>query len=450
MTETQKTVAVVAVVAVVIIAGVGVYFLAGNNNNYSAEKLDSKLLICGNANEDLVLDADDTAIIQDIIDRKENMTLENYPMADANNDGKVTNADLTLVNDLIAGNKTTVYIQCLDYDGNSTVVAADYPLRNVVPFGTNIVEPFLYVGGGQYVAGYFTSSYDNLEYSMSAAIDLGGSARKISDSAWQNFNNLDATCGGVGALLIDISGVSQFTDSYRSGLADAQIPVIIYAPADQMQEIGVALTLGFLCGKTTEALGLSYAKLSLEVYKAIQGKVSAVSDDDKASVINFTMGIYVCQNDSTFNQSSSYIGAVPYYKINSDFATVYAGSNSVKMQSVEALADYDNASCLVSNRSLDVGQTDTAAAWVEMWDKYVTYFQDLDDYHGLVYINNLLPGACKLAYLAAAAYPELFSDDWANGVMQDFIDGGFTSLEGQTLDTIPTSFDYDDYIAANA
>ncbi len=446
MTGTQKKIAAVAVILIVIVAGVAIYFFAGDNNkSSSAEKLSSELLIYGNANEDLVLDSSDTALIQDIIDGKK--TLTDYPMADANQDGAVTAADLKVVNALIAGNTTTVYVQCLDLSGESTAVAAEYPLRNVVPFGTNLVEPFLYVGGGQYVAGYFTSSYENLEASMSTAVDLGGSARKIPDSAWKSFMQLDAD-KGVGALLLDYSAKAQITDTYLADLNDAKIPVIAYASADQVQEIAVALTLGFLCGKTTEKLGLSYAQISLDVYNEIQNKVVGLADSERSSVINFTMGIYICQNDSTFNQGSAYVGATPYYKVNSAFAAAYAGSNSVKMESVEALADYDDADYLISNRSLDVGLDDIQGEWVKYWEKYADYFKNLDDYKGLVYVNNLLPGACKLAYLASAVYPNLFSDSWADGIMQEFIDGGFTPLKGQILSSVPTSFDYEDYIAA--
>jgi len=451
MTKTQNTVAAIAVVAVIIIAGVGIYFFAGSHNDSSAEKLSSSLLVYGNANEDLVMDSSDTAIIQDIIDGKKSFA--DYPMADANQDGNVTADDLTVVKALIAGTSTTAYVQCLDLSGNSTVVAVAYPMKNVVPFGTNIVEPFLYVGGGAYTAGYFVSSYKNLEASMSGAINLGGSARTISDVAWKNFMQLDSSLessGGIGALLVDYSAKSQITDSYVSDLKDAGIPVITYASADQVQEIATALTLGFLCGKTTEKLGLSYAELSLKVYNEIQSKVYQKTDENKVSVINLTMYIYVCQNDSTFNQSPQYVGALCYYNINSAFKTAYAGSNSVKMEATDALANYDDADYLINNRSLDVGQTDIDAAMVEIWDKYISYFQNLDDYKNLVYINNLLPGACKLAYLAAALYPDQFSDSWADSVMQSFIDGGYAPLEGQTLSTIFTSFDYDDYVAAKA
>ncbi len=447
ITSYQKKLGAIVIVALIVIGAGAVYLLAGSDES-QAEELGSGLLIYGNANGDLVLDDDDINIIHDIIDGKKEKS--DYPMADANRDGKINNEDIAVVEALIAGNETTVFVKCLDSDGAVIVVEVSYPMKNVVPFGTNIVEPFLYVGGGEYVAGYFSSTYPNQEASMTGAVDLEGSSRDITDKAWRNFMNLDADLqdeGGVGALLIDHSAKS-FSESRLNDLSAANIPVIRYASADQVQEISTALTLGFLCGKTTEAMGLSYAESSLEIYNEIQDKVKALNDDERKTVINFTMWIFVCQNDSTFNQSPEYVGAVPYYKTNSAFATDYAGNTSTKMGGVEALANYDDADYLISNRSLDIGQTDMDGLIVEQWEKNMQYFENLDNYHNLVYVNNILPGSLRLAYMAAAIYPDLFTKEWADGYLQAFINAGYTPLVGQTLETICTSFGYEDYIAA--
>ena len=447
ITSYQKKLGAIVIVALIVIGAGAIYLLAGSDDS-QAEKFNSELLIYGNANGDLVIDNKDVNIIQDIIDGKRDFS--DYPMADANQDGKIDEADLTVVKALIAGNNTTVYVKCLNSEGEAISVAVSYPMKNVVPFGTNIVEPFLYVGGGEYVAGYFSSTYPNQEASMTGAVDLKGSSREITDAAWQNFMQLDADLqdeGGVGALLIDHSAKS-FSEDRLKDLNAANIPVIRYASADQVQEIATALTLGFLCGKTTEAMGLSYAESSLEIYNAIQNKVKDLNDDERATVINFTMWIFVCQNDSTFNQSPEYVGAVPYYKTNSDFKADYTGSRSSKMQTVDALANYDDADYLINNRSLDIGQTDMNSVIVEQWEKNMQYFENLDNYHNLVYVNNILPGSLRLAYMAAAIYPDLFTKEWADGYLQTFIDAKYTPLVGQTLETICTSFGYEDYIAA--
>jgi hypothetical protein len=54
----------------------------------------------------------------------------------------------------------------------------------------------------------------------------------------------------------------------------------------------------------------------------------------------------------------------------------------------------------------------------------------------LVYIDNLLPGAVKLAYMAHAMYGDHFSREWADGILQEYIDMGTPPLKGQNLDTV--------------
>lgn len=446
ITSTQKKIIAVAIVAIIIVAGVAVYFTNANHSTKSATHINSELMVCGNANEDYTIDSQDLAIAQDVINGKK--TLADYPLADANNDGKVDSADTALIQKLINRESATIYVVCLDRSGNETKVAVQYPLTNVVPFGTNITEPLLDVGGGKSCAGYFYSSYANADKSMTAnAVDLGGKGRAISDTAWKNFIALDtklATTGGVGALLVDYSGISAITDSYAADLTSAGIPMIIYAPADAYDEITAALTLGFLLGGTSEQYGVTYAKLSWAISDEISAKVKGIADKDLRSYICLTMGIFVCQNDSTFNVTPSYAGGVPYYKVNAAFATAYAGNSSVKMASTEALANYGDADCIISNRSVDYGVTDKTTTAVQYWEKYVSYFEKLSNYEGLSYVNNLLPGVCKIAYMAYVLYPTVFTLDWANSVMQQFIDE-FVPFSGYTLDNIVTVFTYDDY-----
>ena len=143
ITSYQKKLGAIVIVALIVIGAGAIYLLAGSDDS-QAEKFNSELLIYGNANGDLVIDNKDVNIIQDILDGKRDFS--DYPMADANQDGKIDEADLTVVKALIAGNNTTVYVKCLNSEGEAISVAVSYPMKNVVPFGTNIVEPFLYVG----------------------------------------------------------------------------------------------------------------------------------------------------------------------------------------------------------------------------------------------------------------------------------------------------------------
>lgn len=454
---TTMIVAAIVVIVIVVAAAAVVITNNGGSDNGSGAGIDSQLQIRGNANGDHTIDGSDLEILEDVISGTS--SLEDYPLADVNNDGVVDESDRALLQDLVdRKDGTTVYVMCLDRSGNSTTVECTYPLRNVVTYATNMQMPVLYANGGQYIAGYFTSSYEVAEGSISdSAVELGGSNRSIPDSAWMNFTQLDAGLSdGVGAFLTDYSAVAQITDARQSDLDAAGIPLIIYPSADATDEITTVLTLGFLFGGDCERLGVEYAQASWDVVDRIQEVISGLSDDEKVSYICCTMWYYICENDSTYNSSASTAGGVPYYTVNPQFAAAYAGDGSTAMSSVEALSNYQDVGVVINNRSLDFGldtqsMTDTV---LECWEHDCNghpayeYFRGLED--RTVFINNILPGAVKLAYMAHAMYGDDLSREWADGVLQEFIDMGTAPLDGQTIDSVPAYVDWEMYQTVRA
>ncbi len=448
-------IAAVAVVAVVLVAGA---FVILNNDDDGTKNaaIASQLQIRGNANDDYTIDGKDLDIVNDVIAGTK--TLAEYPLADVNNDGVVNDADVSLLKDLIdRKDGTTVYVVCLDRNGDSTTVPVTYPLRNVVPYGTNMQLPTLYANGGQYVVGYFVSSYTTAEASISStARDLEGSQRSISDAAWSNFTALDASIsGGLGAILVDYSGITQITEKRMGDLNDAGIPMICYESADATAEITTVLTLGFLFGGECETMGVKYAQTAWNLIKEINDKLKDVKDEDKTSYICCTMYIYICGASSSFNTSATTAGGVAYASLNSDFNSIYT-KNSTKMTSVEALSKFTDVDVIINNRSMDWGLTaeEIKGLVIDTWDhnnsgkSSTEYFAKFLD--KLVYIDNLLPGAVKLAYMAHAMYGDTFSREWADGVLQDYIDMGTLPLKGQTLDTVLAYIDLSTYNAVKA
>lgn len=458
MSKTTTMIIAAVVVIVIVVAAVAVVLTQnGGSDSGEGTEIASQLQIRGNANDDYTIDDRDMDILEAVMSGEE--TLADNPLADVNDDGVVDEQDRTLLQDLIdrkAG--TTVYVMCLDRAGNNTTVECTYPLRDVVTYATNMQMPVLYANGGQYIAGYFTSTYDVAESSISdTATYLGGSSREIPDSAWMSFTQLDASLDdGVGALMTDLSAVAQITDARQADLDAAGIPLIIYPSADATDEITTVLTLGFLFGGDCETLGVEYAQASWDVVDSIRDAVSGLSDDEKVSYICCTMWNYVCQNDSTYNSSPAVAGGIPYYEVNPQFADAYAGDGSTVMSSVEALSNYQDVGVVINNRSLDFGldaqsMTDTI---LECWEHERSghpayeYFKGLED--RTVFINNVLPGAVKLAYMAHAMYGDDFSREWADGVLQEFIDMGSAPFEGQTLDSIPAYVDWEMYQSVKA
>ena len=456
----KKTTMIVAaaVVVIVVIAAAAAAITRGGGDGDPGESIASQLQIMGNANDDYTIDDKDMEIVDDIIAGTKSFT--DYPLADANNDGKVDVSDKQLLQDIIDRKSGTVLrVMCLDTSGNNTVVDVEYPLRNVVTYATNMQLPVLYANGGQYIVGYFTSSYEVAEGSINpAAKDLEGSSREISDASWTLFTQLDAGLDtGVGAFLTDYSAVAQITASRQADLDAAGIPLIIYPSANAADEITTVLTLGFLFGGDCESLAVEYAQASWDVVNAIDSVVGDLSDSEKTTYISCTMWIYICEGDSTYNTTATDAGGNWYGNVNSGFGSTYSGDGSTKMQSVEALSNYQDVDVVINVRSMDWGLTADEMrdliiddCWEKDRDGYAVkdYFAGLEE--NMYFVNNILPGAVKLAYMAHILYGDDFSMEWADGTLQQFIDMGTAPLEGQTVDSIPACIDHSDYLDAKA
>lgn len=117
----------VAVVGLLIIIGVGGTLLLSGDES-TEKRIDGKdvALVYGNANNDYAIDHLDVEILQDIVDEKITWDSENNPLADANFDGKITQADIDLVKKIINNEKCDVYYHnCFD-----EAQEISYPLKD--------------------------------------------------------------------------------------------------------------------------------------------------------------------------------------------------------------------------------------------------------------------------------------------------------------------------------
>ncbi len=458
MMEKSMMMKIAAIVVVIIVVAAACFVFLQKNDKSDDVEIKASLMVRGNANNDYTINQDDMDILNDIIAEKKQ--LKDYPLADIDGNGKVDEADKKILQDMLDHKSgMTMYVQTLDRNGKEVTMEVKYPLRNVVTYATNMEMPTVYAGGGPYVAGYFTKSYANAQASVSSsAVNLEGSQRSITDAAWANFTKLDAdlqSSGGIGALLVDYSGIAQITEKRDADLKAAGIPMLAYESADSTVEGATVVTLSYLFGESTEPIGQKYAQLSDKVLSKIDSKLGDRSKDELKSYMCFTMYIYVCGPDSTFNSTPATAHGIPYSEVNAEFKAKYT-KNSEKMSSVEALSNYTDVGCLINNRSIDWQTSEDAInkMIVSTWEHSNSgtpsyeYFKGLED--RLVYVNNLLPGPAKLAYVAAALYGDDFSYDWAASILQECIDMGLIPLKGYTVDQIVPYFDLAKYNEAKA
>ena len=118
----KKAIYVVAIVAVLVAASVGVYAVVGNKDDVDspASMEGAELKVLGNANGDRVIDSKDIDVIEKAID--DGVALKDAPLADANNDGVIDDKDIEVVKKIINKESVTVWhINYHDVDGDSTM-----------------------------------------------------------------------------------------------------------------------------------------------------------------------------------------------------------------------------------------------------------------------------------------------------------------------------------------
>lgn len=454
----KKTMTIIAVIAVVAIVAVAAFVVLGGGSSKDTSKVDAKyaLQILGNADEDMTINSKDVNIIQEIVDGK--LQFADYPYADANNDGRVTQADVQIAKDL-ANRKsgTTAYVVNMDFDGKTAVSEVTYPLSKIVPYGINILAPILTVDGGRCVAAYFASAYPNNEASMQG-VDLKGGSRSIGDAAWQNFLTTDAQVH-FDAFIVTYDARAQVLDTYLDDLEAAGIPLICYPCADADGELSAAVTLGFLFGGNSEKLGKKYADIYMDILTQIEKKLGNMAEAAKTVYIAMNMDTSICQNDSTYNAIGKTAGGRAYYLTDSAFAEKYKGTSSTAASTVEALSNL-NMDKILSYRSMDHlgADGDMGKVIKDRWEyknskgvQVKELFLKSDDQDKVLYINNILPAPVRVAYSLYWMYSDTFSKSWADSIMQEFIDGGFTPYAGKTIGKeLVTTFTYEDYLKINS
>ncbi len=450
----NKKILAVAVIVIIVIAAAAVVLLKGNDEKkteyYTGDH--PTLAIYGNADGDNVLDSADVSIIKDVISK--NGTAKDYPLCDANQDGKIDDSDVEIVQNMIDGKSTKANVMCLDQAKNSTVVEVSYPLTNVVTFGTNLNANIMYFGGQGSVAAYNAAgSYPNFNAPLinsPGIVDLGGSDMNFNFSKFTELDGkLHDSGSGVGALLADASKAKNIDDSTYDAIKASGIPVLVFSVVNMEEEISTAVTLGFLFGKETQESALDYAEACQPYMEKIQGIISGLSNDDKKTVVGIIMGYMLMTVTSENYYNIQEAGGYPLFEKDSSFRTIVTADSSVKLTTTEnVLVNYDDKiDCMISVRSIDAKSDDLNATMITTWEKYMTYFEDLDCYESFFYINNLLPATVKIAYMFENMYPDKVNSGFGDSVFEA-IAKVCPYLDGCTVENTVTDITYADYQAA--
>ncbi len=454
----------IILVAALAVGGVsyGVIAMTGNSDSgtdASTEGIDYEsvnLMIFGNANNDLTIDSEDKDLIQEIIDGDKDAS--DYPFADANCDGSIDSDDLDEVQRIIdRTDGMTLHVACYDYANREAVVDVTYPLQNIGLYGMHTITSTLYCNAGSKVVAVANPSGSKAEYPVMMAslagesISSGMGASAAVD--WQKFMEID-TETPISALFVDTAYAGNISATTVKDFERAGIPILSFNGNNVYAQIAASAWIGFLCGSDCEAAGKQFAETSQSVLKTVADKTSGLSDAEKTSFMEFTMWICIYQNDAPANALGELAGGIHYSEVNSEFKSKYEGTSFTMNLDAETLANFQDCGAYLSIRTTDFS-SDAKSVVISLYEfqnESMGNIMVTDFMHNakerLYFVNNLLPSALKVAYIAEILYPSIFGSGFADTYAQEYIDEGYKPFEGQKVEDLMSVFSYSDYQAA--
>jgi len=317
----------IAVIAVVAIAAVAAFMLLNNNGGNKEDNTDTseyltddsgkatissvntKLLVFGNANNDVYLNNDDVTFIQNIVDGKSTWNKTKNPLADTNADGKITKEDVSLLKCFIAGKSAPMfYVNDL-----LETVKITFPLTGKIAIGGAMDADLLkIIGKYDLITATLDGDYDESVYSGASKWTRLGSypfdyEKVVASGA--------TVVMGQGGYVYDAT----FDDKVKAGYPSFPIDQIKLHEArwiNGIEGIASTITLGALFGSFDNSQYKAYLDYMNNINTILDKATSGISAGDEKSYILLTS--HSCNSPSDLGIDTMSTGLENY----ADVATV--------------------------------------------------------------------------------------------------------------------------------
>ncbi|MCQ2069981.1 MAG: ABC transporter substrate-binding protein [archaeon] len=230
---------------------------------------DTLLTILGNVDLDDTISMNDVHALQWVISNKG--TVENYPYADANNDGKIDASDLDFVMDMVRKVEQEVYY--FNVDGN--IASVHYPVTGTVIATYNkTLEAIRTLGASDQVIAIDDFSYEWPDY-FPEFMNLPSIGSRFTPSVEKVLDLMPSAY---------LCGTTQwFAKTLETDIGDAPIDVIRLPTWEQGQVLSGMVTLGYLLQKEQQAQ--AYITWANGILDRVNSYVAGVPDSEKPTVL---------------------------------------------------------------------------------------------------------------------------------------------------------------------
>lgn len=418
----------VTVVAIIIVAAVVV--VLANHDSKDNVVIESELLVFGNANGDYTVDKQDLKLIEDFLkiedQTQRDAKLNEYPLADANYDGHITQADADLVKKILNGESCEVYHYNASNKQNY-VVSTKWPVKSALATASANQCMLMTMAG-------VVDKIHGISYSASSSPDA---------TLFPTFSKMESIGGSSTKMPIDKAStyISKYgvtaiiTDKTESTLDKATIEPQYEEMGVDIVRVGAALVdvteycqqlflLGFLFQTLDQCEDIAKWWISLqdEIDNKLEGvqKKTAITSNSAVSKNR----VWVSAGTSDYVDVIEYAGGE--YALDDSVLTDY-GSGAYFNEGDTWLYKFDF-EYIISIRTNDwySGTVDDQ----QKYDSSLSIFNKTSAYeNGKAYVmTGDAPIPVRIAYAASIMYPDIFSEEWANEKNKEFFDN-FTDLD---------------------
>ena len=391
----SKVIAII-IVAVIAVVGVTAYVMMTSEDTSWQKDITESLEVFGNANGDDRIDSDDVKALNAFI--RSDWNEEKYPFADANQDGKITQADVDIVQDIIDGKTTNVYY----INGNGDIKSCKYPVTKFV-IGSPDLHPIINAVGAYKEAVALTG--------------LSGSVDEVVNRYTYGLPSV-----GSKSHLIDLDKLSKYNvdtvftlntplyDSIEETLAETDVPCIRINPDDTDKSLQTFLLVGFLTKHTDQVdkIVSFYDKYMDTIEKNVK----------KIKTQNTTVTMYsysMCGVNYYLTKNTVSAGA----KNLSDFTD---NTKKIKDNPEWAAEDKYQAEYIIQFTGMDFYWAPTKEEMKEEFEYYGQYYTLMKAYpNKYVVFNKDLPDIARIALVANYLYPEEFGSTFAKDLITEMV-----------------------------
>ncbi|MFA6780525.1 MAG: hypothetical protein WCU80_12205 [Paludibacteraceae bacterium] len=417
----NKVMAVVVVALMVVVGCMAAIGLSITNDNSDDSSYEHRVTIYGNANGDDKLDEDDISTLNTLITDSIDDWGEDYPFADANQDGIITQDDVDVVQKYLNGESTRLYYQ----NAFDRITWVNYPLGLKIGTETASIE-FLPVLG----------LYDNLyatddNYTINLYPDKYPNAQdKVVIGTSKNFTVEQVRTSGVETLFMyPVHGDYFWDKAVDSGLADIASIILLDTQGDRA--VGDVLMLGIFFNVQERAQ--KFADWSDGIVSELS-VIGDVIEKKEVDVINaWTTGFTKGQ----FSVCNTNFNPVGHYHHILEFQEQYRGSNTSTVNFEDFVNTATDDIIVIMHRSNSVSLEDFDSYCQNLTEQAFPNTEQLKN--GTIYAiewdcSPNLGGIAGMYLLASYLYPDNFDTEQGYEYLQYFLDNFYaqTGLDAHT------------------